>query len=243
MTEEQWLSCSDPQTPLASLGEHGMLSDRKARLFAVACCRRIWPMFTDERSRRAVNAAEEHAVGRIDKTVLEGLWDAEGVAPHGHAIDGATALDALWGAGWSSISVAEAKKEAMTSERLRAESERVLKGLARTDIAEVEAQIKREDRAFQAERTAHSAILRDIVGNPFRPVVFDPSWRTPTIVSLAGSTYETRAPEGTLDRGLVLTLGECLADAGCDDAELLEHLRGPSHYRGCFALDLVLGKA
>jgi hypothetical protein len=201
-------------------------------------------MFTDERSRRAVEAAEEHAEGRIDNTALRGFWDAEGVAPHGHAIDGATAVDALWGAGWSSVTVAEAKKEAMTSERLRAEAERVLKGLSRFDGAKREAQIKEEKHAFQAERTEHCAILRDIVGNPFRPVVFEPTWRTLTIADLARSTYETPTPEGMLDRGLVLTLAECLADAGCVDPEQLEHLLGPgSHWRGCWAIDLLLKKA
>jgi hypothetical protein len=63
-------------------------------------------------------------------------------------------------------------------------------------------------------------------------------------MTLAGSTYESLTQEGMLDRGLVLTLAECLDDAGCDDAELLEHLRGPGpHFRGCWAIDLLLNRA
>ena len=244
MTEEQWLSCSNPQ-PMLECRQQGKSSDRKARLFAgVACCRRIWPMFEDDRSRRAVEAAEAYAEGRIEKQALKACWDAEGVTTVGHAVDGVTAADAVWGAGWAAVNVAEARKEAMAEKRYRDDVERMLNGLSRRSFANLEARLKKEDRAYRTERQAQCAILRDIVGNPFRTVEFDPAWRIPTIVTLACSTYETLVPEGTLDRGLVLTLGECLADAGCCDASLLEHLRGPGpHWRGCYALDLILGKA
>ncbi|MBM3979141.1 MAG: hypothetical protein FJ304_02435 [Planctomycetes bacterium] len=80
--------------------------------------------------------------------------------------------------------------------------------------------------------------MRDIFGNPFRPVAFDPAWRTDTALTLARQMYDTR------EFSAAPILADALQDAGCDCDELLNHLRETSatHVRGCWALDLVLGK-
>jgi hypothetical protein len=81
-------------------------------------------------------------------------------------------------------------------------------------------------------------LLRDIFGNPFRPVAFDPAWRTSTVVALAQQMYDSR------DFGLMPILGDALQDAGCDSADILDHCRGDGpHVRGCWVVDLVLGKS
>jgi hypothetical protein len=80
-------------------------------------------------------------------------------------------------------------------------------------------------------------LLRDIFGNPLRPIAFDASSLSPTIVQLAQTIYEARA----FDR--LHSLADSLEQAGCDNAVVLAHLRGPGpHVRGCWALDLILGK-
>jgi hypothetical protein len=80
-------------------------------------------------------------------------------------------------------------------------------------------------------------ILRDVFGNPFRPVTFFPSWRTDTALSLAHQMYESR------DFGAMPILADALQDAGCDHEDILNHCRSRGvHVRGCWAVDLVLGK-
>jgi hypothetical protein len=88
-----------------------------------------------------------------------------------------------------------------------------------------------------SERAAQAAILRDISGNPFRPSAFSPEWRTSTAVALAAEMYEAR------DFFAMPILADALQDAGCDNADILTHCRGPGpHVRGCWVVDLVLGK-
>ena len=62
MDEEQWLACEELARLLTPL--RGTVNERQFRLFAVACCRRVWHLLTDGRSRRAVEVAERHADGR-----------------------------------------------------------------------------------------------------------------------------------------------------------------------------------
>jgi hypothetical protein len=80
-------------------------------------------------------------------------------------------------------------------------------------------------------------LLREFVGNPFKPVTVSPAWLTADVLRLAADAYESRALEQ------LPILADALEDAGCDSAELLAHLHGPGpHVRGCWALDQILGK-
>jgi hypothetical protein len=90
----------------------------------------------------------------------------------------------------------------------------------------------------QADSPAQS-LLRDIFGNPFRPVAFDPDWRRSTAVALAQGMYESR------DFSAMPILADALQDAGCEDEAILTHCRDPKqvHVRGCWVVDLVLGKS
>jgi hypothetical protein len=80
-------------------------------------------------------------------------------------------------------------------------------------------------------------LLRDVIGNPFKAVAFDESWRTEAVIGLARGMYEAR------DFDPMPVLADALEDAGCTDADVLAHCRGDGpHVRGCWVVDLVLGK-
>ncbi|MCE9530233.1 MAG: hypothetical protein K8T89_03725 [Planctomycetes bacterium] len=91
-----------------------------------------------------------------------------------------------------------------------------------------------------AERThefEQSIVFRDIFGNPFRPVRLDPRWLSSNVVDLAQAIYEDRA----YDRMPILA--DALMDAGCDNDEIIHHCRGGGpNVRGCWVVDLILGK-
>ena len=93
------------------------------------------------------------------------------------------------------------------------------------------------DWKVEGERREACPVVRDIFGDPFRPVNFSPSWRTDTAVALARQMYESR------DFGAMPILADALQDAGCASADILSHCRGPGpHVRGCWVVDLLLGQ-
>jgi len=91
---------------------------------------------------------------------------------------------------------------------------------------------------FNHEAMAQTALVRDIFGNPFRPVALDPSWLTSDVVALARGIYADRA----FDRMPILA--DALQDAGCANDDVLNHCRDAAqvHVRGCWVVDLLLGK-
>jgi hypothetical protein len=96
-------------------------------------------------------------------------------------------------------------------------------------------------RHFGEPLTAEGAVqvdlLRDIFGNPFRLAAVDPSWFTSTVLALASQMYDSR------DFSPMPILADALQDAGCDNDDILNHCRQPGeHFRGCWVVDLLLGK-
>ena len=101
------------------------------------------------------------------------------------------------------------------------------------------------DKEWQAQLRAEVEVLKDFIGNPFRPTRLDIACRTPSVVALAQAAYDNRIlPAGTLDPARLAVLSDALEDAGCDDADILGHCRqaGP-HVRGCWVVDAILGKS
>jgi hypothetical protein len=91
---------------------------------------------------------------------------------------------------------------------------------------------------FASESERMVTLLHETIGNPFRPVTLNPIWISPIVLALATGIDK----EGTFDRMPILA--DALQDSGCDNHEILNHCRQPSeHVRGCWALDLLLGKS
>ena len=242
MTESDWSACTDPLAMLAFLRGRGA-SERKLRLFAVACCRDVWDLIGEvERSGigtgiRAVRLAEhlaDHEATRreVAQAVVDrvGLIDS-GSSPESQLLGGA--LPALADADTARGAERVCRATAMARNRAVAR--------AATPYEEM---WRPSDEARGQGRAAalttferHAGFLRDIFGNPFRSVPFAAEWRTSTAVALAHGIYEERA----FDRHPLLM--DALMDAGCADEEVLEHCRVTTgHHRGCWVVDSVLGK-
>jgi len=92
-------------------------------------------------------------------------------------------------------------------------------------------------KAFAEHSRPMMTILRCLFGNPFRPATLEPAWQTATVHGLAQAIYEERG----FDR--LPILADALEEAGCTNADILAHCRGSgSHARGCWVVDLLLGK-
>jgi hypothetical protein len=239
VTESEWLGCNDPQKMLEFL--QGKASDRKLRLFAVACCRRVWHLLTHERSMIAVNVAELYADDlKSDEELRRASYAADLFA-----VTAVQAAENSEGdkASYARFHAAAAASLAATEVSLQAA------GSSAIFIARATAGNTPHDPGcpvIASEGLAIAAVLRHIVGNPYRPVaLINSTWLTPTVTTLAAAAYGERAlPSGELNPIRLGVLADALEDAGCQDAVILEHLRGPGpHVRGCWVVDLLTGKS
>jgi hypothetical protein len=218
MTESEWLVCADPAPMLDFL--QAKASVRTQRLFVVACCRRIWKLM-DSPIKQVVEVAERYVDGNATEPELA---SSRAVAS---AVPSAIVANRVAKAAWLSTVMGSGATWRMIGRVASA--------------AAWEASGEREDRP-QAD------LLRCIFGNPFRPSPPLASavlaWNDGTVRRIAEGVYEERKmPEGTLDTARLAILADALLDAGCDNEELIAHLRGEGpHVRGCWALDLILGK-
>jgi hypothetical protein len=213
MTEQDWLDCNDP-VPMLNFVEK-TANGRKRLLFVCACRRRIWHLLTDRRSRRAVEVEERYADGQASEAEVMGARQAAAkVAGVGGVVQACHGSGSTY---WLYEPVHYARTVAWA----------VWKS---AETAQVE--------AWDAERAAQCDILRDMIGNPFRAVSIDPSWRTPLIVAMAESIYEERRFQDTP------ILADALEEAGCQDEGILGHCRQTEkHVRGCWLVDLLTGRS
>jgi hypothetical protein len=206
MTETEWLTSTDATSMMRWLWTTKNASERKGRLFAVGCCRRVWARI-GQKGKRAVEAAERFADDGAQQVKLA---DARHVARDPRYAGDAAALATTHPFG--QFAACETPHEA--------------------SVAQGTLEQQRQERVSQA------ALARCIFANPFRstPVVTD-SACNPTALALATAIYNEQA----WDR--VAILADALEEAGCANEEILSHCRGPGpHVRGCWVVDLILGR-
>jgi hypothetical protein len=229
MTEAEWDASDDPQRMLAFLRTTGRASDRKLRLFAVACCRGASRLFTAKAVRAAVETSERFADGQA--TAAE-LRDA-GVAAARLAERGFRKK--VRAMPWALVVQGKFARQAAV-QVASADIDDVL-DVVGSDFVLARTQAGHE-RGRRKEQLLRADLLRCLFGPlPFRRVQIKRVWRTTAVVTLSRAIYEERRFEDTP------ILADALEEVGCSHVELLAHLRGPGgHVRGCWVLDLLAAR-
>ncbi len=230
MSEAEWLAATDPQPMLEAL--RCRASGRKVRLFACASCRRVWKLLSDKHSRKALTVAERYADAEVSEAKLGFAWgDARRAAQVAHRQERETAEASAM---WSVSMLCEADPG---------------RAVAAAELAARCEAFPGEPSLLADARREHLLLIRDIFGNLFRPApAVDAAWlawQGGVVRELAWAAYDgRRLPQGTLEPERLAVLADALEEAGCGDAELVGHLRGPGpHVRGCWAVDLILARS
>lgn len=256
MSESEWLVETDADTLLKKSRFRNYR--RKCRLFAVACCHCIWTHFVDDRSSCAVEVAERHADGLASDEELQlAALDAHEAHTATLAALGKVGSSIEWGAAYAAdsnpIHAANTVIWMVRWPRLQQVPLRPVFGSVpdlvpcilerRTGpLARLRGRWKitkvREPLPTGADHPTQCRLIRDIFGNPFRPVTFDVEWRSSTAVALAKQIYASR------DFSTMPILADALQDAGCENGDILKHCRKPgTHVRGCWVVDGILGQS
>ena len=227
MAEAEWRTCGSRIFMRFQLRQQRRSLHRWVK-FNLACVDRVRELISDERITHLIDSLERC---RADSDIYPLL----STTPSREEVDAREAIRELWRRHYDprrSARIAAARAVLSAKWPTFATSEMVAIAVRRWGRSRLNRRWRDE------ERIAHCSLLRDIFGNPFRPVAFAPEWRTDTAVAFARTMYESR------DFSAMPILADALQDAGCDSDDILAHCRDTSltHVRGCWVADLVLGK-
>lgn len=262
-----------------SNGGKRLISDRKLRLFACACCRSVWSLLTDKRSQRAVVLAERFADGKAtDYQLTRARRGAESAWENNHHFD--EEIKTAWMMAEECCQEIAADGAYFMVLRTVLPSEQAVASLLREIIGNSPRQpIVRTDRpcpecqqTWLGTNPGENGCATCVCGHVFAALKL--SWITPTVLSLAEQCYEG-------DWGAVGLLADALLDAGCENEDILRHFKpqcpsckgsglygqehpfgdtwvtewltchdcegqgwylNSNHVRGCWVVDLILGK-
>ena len=228
MTEQEWLTCDDGVALGREWGDR--FTERKARLLMLACCRRHPTHLRHPVLGAGVRAVADHYADPaapdvpLDGDAARDLYD--------RVMQNASGRTKYPGRG-----VAFGVVVLVEPAEVAAESRHSFRYLVFSCLTDISNGLKREGEG--GELAAQADLVREVIGNPFRPAAVNPEWRTDTVTALARQMYASE------DFSAMPILADALQDAGCDDEAVLAHCRDPHapHARGCWVLDLVLGTA
>jgi hypothetical protein len=233
MTEATWVESVDPFQMLTFL--KGKVSDRKLRLFAVACVRRV---LSSARVRKHYTFLRGETQIELDvaEQVADGLLDEQKLVAVRHSRTWTflsyTTEPVAYDAAWVSTRQAAEYFGAAFPPADRCPSGNRFYGPKNW---------RPQKRAEARESEQQCCLLRCMIKNPFRATpILNPAWlawNDQTVVRIAEAVYDERA------FARMPILADALEDAGCDNTDILNHCRGPNvHMRGCWVVDLILGK-
>ena len=259
MTEQEWMASSDPDAMLSALVTPDFCDslpsrlyplEQRIRLFAAACCRRIWGLLSHPGSRAAV----EHAENMAEESPRN-HWPDQHWRLAEEVIDACTDLASRRAASAALTAVQVrmirpremmfAFHEFSPEANPPIQPEEVFGYAAKTAnhcrcAVGLAASPDRGHETLLAEQAVQASLLRCIFGNPFKASPrIDTAWlrwNDGTVARLARSIYDERL------FGDMGVLHDALLDAGCDEQGMLNHCKGPVHVRGCWVLDLLLNK-
>ncbi len=225
MTEAEWLAGSDPSGMIDYLCDGGAnrrkAGKRKFTLLACACCRVAWELMPAEKARLWVEAAEAAADGLPVAAPPPPATRDDLILQPGD-LEGRANYAAWLARGGRGARLIDSTVAAVP------------------DVLYLDAR-RTGSPPEQRKWVPVAGLLQEIFGNPFRPVKVAKTWLTANdgaALKLARSISE----EGRW--GMLPVLADALEDAGCTDADVLGHCRRPDgHVRGCWVIDLLLGKA
>jgi hypothetical protein len=249
MIESEWKLCKDPRQMLDWLRNSDKLTERKARLFAIAFCRCLWPRLTDEREqpRKALEVAERYVEGAATEAELRQAHNAYHAEVYmlreAKSWWGQRVLEFLHKTFPSDHWAYDFPPTSFDFAILGSVSRKAIKGvnvLAR-EVARLPDEFRgNRDLAIPENASELCHVFRDIFGNPFHPVAFDWTllrWNDGLLGKLAQRIYDEKAWD------LLPVLADALEEAGYTDQDALGHLRGPElHFRGCHVIDLLLNR-
>lgn len=231
MDEAGWYECRLLYELLALA--RARMNDRQRRLFAVACCGRFGHLMADPRSRAAVDVARRFADGEAGE---EERFSAEADASEAYVAVRDSRLLLAPALPWSR------QAELLAQAALLCVTPGVYYAEDAADCVRWALLAANGWGCEQAEETEQCRLLREIVGPlPFHEARVEPWW-------LAYNDGAARQLAALIDRDqsfdLMPILADALEEAGCDDERLLKHCRdGGDHVRGCWVIDLLVGRA